>query len=349
MGLVRRLFGTLCGVAAFVISIMMGASPHDAATYLCGWMPSSAACLDLLPPQFDKWAWLVPISLAVAALMLFFWVPIAATLRTLSRRYEPIPLHEAAAHIYGELRGTDLGRYSEGNTGTEGEILQNLGMQILHNADVYVRRPPSPNWELFPRDQLNKMGVCEGATGIRYWGQDRDFYSDPRVLKRDLRRVIKHLKKNAEWSNAPPKEHKEPELEIIFDPTNPGRKFWSIEQMRDEKGKPTGSFWEYRALIKNNSSRTLRNVKAVVEAIGPMPTRPEPSHFDINKQNLIDLNPQEEALALIRRWFNPPIVVGMVCGVDAYGPIKMTVSADDVPPTIKLFHFDPMQTPMIFE
>jgi len=138
-------------------------------------------------------------------------------------------------------------------------------------------------------------------------------------------------------------------LEIIFDPSNPGRKFWSIEGAKDENGKPTGSFWEYRALIKNKSSKTLRNVKATVEAIGPMPTRPEPSHFDINKQHLIDLNPLEETLALIRRWFNPPIVQGMAIGTDIYGPIKMTVSADDVSPTVKFFHFDPMQTPMIFE
>jgi hypothetical protein len=90
-------------------------------------------------------------------------------------------------------------------------------------------------------------------------------------------------------------------------------------------------------------------VKAVVEAIGPLPSRPAPSYFDINKQQLIDLHPQEEALAVIRRWFNPPIVAGMASGTDIYGPIKMTASADDVLPTTKFFHFDPEQTPMIFE
>jgi hypothetical protein len=139
-------------------------------------------------------------------------------------------------------------------------------------------------------------------------------------------------------------------IKIIFDQTNPNRKFWSIEQMKDETGKPIpGSFWEYRALIKNASAKTLRNVKVTVEAIGPMPTRPEPSQFDINKKHLVDLNPEEEALVLVRRWYNPAIVAGMVCGTDMYGPIKMTASADDVWPTMKLFHFDPERTPMIFE
>lgn len=139
-------------------------------------------------------------------------------------------------------------------------------------------------------------------------------------------------------------------LKIIFDQANPGRKFWSIESMKDESGKPVaGSFWEYRALIKNTSSKTLRNVKVTVEAIGAMPTRPEPSQFDINKKYLIDLTPDEETLVLIRRWYNPPIVAGMASGDGFYGPIKMTVSADDVMPIIKLFQFNPERTPMIFE
>ncbi len=139
-------------------------------------------------------------------------------------------------------------------------------------------------------------------------------------------------------------------LEIIFDPTNPARRFWSIEQMRNEAGEQiAGTFWEYRAVIKNKSARTVRNAKVTVEAIGIMPTRPELSLFDINKKSLIDLTPGEESLAVIRRWFNPPIVQGMVIGEGAYGPIKMTASADDVLPATKVFQFDPMQTPMIFE
>jgi hypothetical protein len=143
------------------------------------------------------------------------------------------------------------------------------------------------------------------------------------------------------WSKSP--------LQIIFDSSNPGRKFWSIEPIKDETGKAKGTHWEYRTLIKNNSPKTLKNVKVIVEAVGPLPHRPEPSYFDINKQPLIDLHPQAEALAVIRRWYNPPIVAGLAVGEDIYGPIKMTASADDVPPKTKFFHFDPMRTPMIWE
>ena len=119
--------------------------------------------------------------------------------------------------------------------------------------------------------------------------------------------------------------------------------------MKDANSKPTPVLYhEYRAAIKNISSKTLRNVKVTVEAMGQMPTRPELSKFDINKQLTIDLNPGEESLAVIRTWPHPPIFEGMACGVDAYGPIKMTVSADDIAATTRIFHFDPELTPMIF-
>jgi hypothetical protein len=139
-------------------------------------------------------------------------------------------------------------------------------------------------------------------------------------------------------------------LAIIFDPVNTNRKFWSLEPNRDENGKQVaGSFWEYRAVIKNQTHRTIRNVKVIVEAIGPLPARPIQSMFDIDRRLIRDLSPQEEALAIIRTWYNPVIVQGMVCGEDAYGPIKMTVLADDVPPSTKLFHFDPEKMPAVYE
>ena len=54
------------------------------------------------------------------------------------------------------------------------------------------------------------MLVCQGATSIRYTGQDKVFFYDPKVSKRDAARVAKHLKQNAnyvsDWSKAPPKQ-----------------------------------------------------------------------------------------------------------------------------------------------
>ena len=127
-------------------------------------------------------------------------------------------------------------------------------------------------------------------------------------------------------------------LQIVFDPQNPNDKFWSREQMRDEKGAPTpGSYWEYRAAIKNVSGKTARNVKVTVEAIGAIPLRQELSSFDINKSTKIDLHPNDETLAIIRRWPIPARQAGMAWGADVYGPIKMTASAEDVLPTVTLF------------
>ena len=138
-------------------------------------------------------------------------------------------------------------------------------------------------------------------------------------------------------------------LEITFDPQNSGRKFWSMEAappaVGETKARP---YWEYRALVRNISSKTVKNVKAVVEAIGPMPTRPELSYFDIDKQPVRDLAPGEGSLVVIRRWPIPVKAVGFLVG-DGYGPIKVTAFGDDVRATSKLFRFAYEETPMISE
>jgi hypothetical protein len=93
--------------------IMMGAGPHDAATYFCGWSPFPDYCFGLVPSWFDKWGWTVPTSLLCVAIVLFLWAPISIGIRTWLKRYGLVSLHEAASHIYGELRGTELGRFTE--------------------------------------------------------------------------------------------------------------------------------------------------------------------------------------------------------------------------------------------
>jgi hypothetical protein len=202
------IFLTFLGAA---LELMMQVGSQDAAmnfcTYLSFYWPT---CLHSLPDWFATYAPILPAIISVGGLILILWVPLRAIahLRSPDRRF--ISLRDAAGQLYGELRGTDLGRFTEGLGATELEILDSMGMQILHNTDVYVRRPPSPKWELFPKSEITKMGVCDGATGIRYWGREQTVYSDPRLSKRHFRRVAKQLKNNAnfvsEWSKAPPPE-----------------------------------------------------------------------------------------------------------------------------------------------
>jgi hypothetical protein len=191
--------------------LMLQVGPHDAATNFCNWLSFWQSCSQSLPSWFDRWAWLFPATLLCVAIGLLIWPTATHILKMAwSDRRGLIDLKEAAAQIYGELRGTDLGRFTEGHTGSADEILDNVGMQILHNADVQVRRQPSPKWERFPKSDLNKMLVCHGATGIRYAGQDRVAFSDPKVSRKDVARVVKKLKENAnfvsEWSKAPPRQ-----------------------------------------------------------------------------------------------------------------------------------------------
>jgi hypothetical protein len=163
-------------------------------------------------------------------------------------------------------------------------------------------------------------------------------------------RLYASIEGGSDLATAGRRNHGASPLLIMFDHRNPNRKFWSIEPVRDEAGKQIqGSYWEYRAIVKNSSASTVRNVRVLVEATGPLPTRPEQPVFDIDRKPVRDLAPEEEALAVIRVWYNPPVVEGMVCGDDVYGPIKMIAHGDDVQPKTKLFHFNPERTPMIWE
>lgn len=141
-----------------------------------------------------------------------------------------------------------------------------------------------------------------------------------------------------------------PALEIIFDPSNPAKRFWSIESLRDGTGQPKpGTFWEYRLEIKNNSSRTLRNVSVTTEHIGQLPVRPVDQVFDKIKRASCNLKSGCSELVPIFRWPNPKIQGGMLAGPSAleYGPIKVVASADDVTPTVALFKFNYQAEPML--
>jgi hypothetical protein len=134
------IFGAFGGGSAF----MMQVGRHDAATNFCDWLSIWDGCLQTLPSWFGKWGWLFPISLFCLAAALLAWPLITRVFHACwTKRRSLIPLNEAAAQIYGDLRGTNLGRFTEGHTGSADEILDNAGMQILHNGLHPVPKTPS--------------------------------------------------------------------------------------------------------------------------------------------------------------------------------------------------------------
>jgi hypothetical protein len=149
----------------------------------------------------------------------------------------------------------------------------------------------------------------------------------------------------SEWDQASP-------LQIIFDPTNPARRFWSLEPAQDKDGSPRpGSYWEHRVEIRNNSRRTLRNVSVTTEHLGQLPVRPADQTFDRTKTTSCDLKPGCSELVPVVRWPNPKIQAGMLADRSAleYGPIKITASADNIMPCVRTFKFDYQTEQMLFD
>jgi hypothetical protein len=146
------------------------------------------------------------------------------------------------------------------------------------------------------------------------------------------------------------KETEESPLEIIFDLINPARRFWSMESMTNDNGV-TVPYWEYRVDVKNKSNKTIRNVSVTTEHLGQVSRRPTDQTFDKIKKTICDIKPNCSELVVVHRWPIPVIQPGMLADSYAleYGPIKVTASADDVLPTVRIFQFDYQRDPMLFD
>jgi hypothetical protein len=140
-------------------------------------------------------------------------------------------------------------------------------------------------------------------------------------------------------------------LEIIFEPLNPGRRFWSLESHSDDYKRLIGNFWEHRVEVKNNSSVTLRKVTVTVERLGSLPVKPQSALFVRTKTDSCDINPGCSELVLINRWPHPKQREGFMTSESAwgYGPIKVVASAEDTIPAETMYDFNYETDQMLFE
>lgn len=164
--------------------------------------------------------------------------------------------------------------------------------------------------------------------------------------------VVPLINSSRSWLSAKRNPHAEQSpLEIIFEPLNPARRFWSLESHLDDYKRLIGTFWEHRLEIKNNSNVTLRNVVVTVEHTGPLPIKPQRAIFTRTKADSCDINPQCSELVLVNRWPQPKRQAGMLSSESAwaYGPIKVVASADDTLPAEKIYDFNYETDQMLFE
>lgn len=132
-------------------------------------------------------------------------------------------------------------------------------------------------------------------------------------------------------------------FEIIFDPENPGRQFWSHRTIESFSSQTHGI--EYRVKIRNKTQKTLREVKATTETLGPLGSMPVRLIFDQTGKDTFALDPG--ASAFVKLFFTslPLTQPGTLMGSStaAYGPIKVTISALDTRAVEKVFRFNPLR------
>jgi hypothetical protein len=140
-----------------------------------------------------------PIMIACAAVAVWgFWPFVESA--NVSPFHSKISLREAAAKLYAELRGTDVGRLMEGPPGASADnILDSAAHHVLQYAPLEVKRPPSTKWEPLPEEEKGKGRLMsrDGASALSYIESHGIRYTEPRLRRRDLMRLIREYKAEA--------------------------------------------------------------------------------------------------------------------------------------------------------
>jgi hypothetical protein len=132
-------------------------------------------------------------------------------------------------------------------------------------------------------------------------------------------------------------------FEIIYDPENVGRQFRELKTVGTAPHPIHGV--EYRIKIRNNTAKTVEEVKITSERIGLLGELPIRLIFDENKQKTHTLDPNTSAFVY---WFFVPLPLAQPgtlmreTASAAYGPLRVVVSAKDTKAVGRLFRFAPI-------
>jgi pyrimidine deaminase RibD-like protein len=190
------------------------------------------------------------------------------------------------------------------------------------------------------------IGMLDPDQRIRGLGQRK--LRDARIIvdsfPPDLADQVEEL--NHEFTRSRMSNHapdSEPAFEIIFDPDNAGRQFWSLRTVDSDSRQIPGI--QYRVKVRNRTNKTLYEVKATSETLGQLGSLPTRLEFEQTAEVTFTLDPG--ASAFINLFFVPlPLMQpGTVTGASssaAYGPIRVTISALNTATVERTFQFNPL-------
>jgi len=139
-------------------------------------------------------------------------------------------------------------------------------------------------------------------------------------------------------------------LQIIFDPLNPGERFWSRGSVKHPTEARFVSYMEYRVQVANTSTKTIRNVRVSIEGYGLLPRLPEDIGFKKDGVPVCDIQPGHSELVPVLQ-LGPP-QEGNAWGTTAkelHSPIVVIARGDDIPPASIAFSYHPNDVPALIE
>ena len=114
-----------------------------------------------------------------------------------------LTLEDAAVRLHEAMRGTVFNDVANRQTSDPQELLDGAAYYIVHNIDVFARKPPSRQAEILTKSALSTVWPMDGAKVLRARNGKAIVFVEPHVRPGDLFKLIRKTKAQPVGSKVP--------------------------------------------------------------------------------------------------------------------------------------------------
>jgi hypothetical protein len=132
--------------------------------------------------------WLAALTLPLLVIAIWGLWPMLPMVQAVGLPFGYIPLHRAAANLYGKMRGTAAAEFAERSASSPAEVLNWFAYwMVLHGVRVFGKPPPSTRFEEIPRTHIEgRLHFDQGATTLVENYNANPVFTDLSVRRSDL-------------------------------------------------------------------------------------------------------------------------------------------------------------------
>ena len=132
--------------------------------------------------------WLAGLTVLLLVIAIWGIWPLLPMMQAVGLPFGYVPLHRAAANLYGKMRGTAAAEFAERSASSPAEVLDWFAYwMVQHGVRVFGKRPPSPHMEQIQRhDMEGRLHFDQGARTLVESYNSSAVFTDLAVRRSDL-------------------------------------------------------------------------------------------------------------------------------------------------------------------